>query len=270
MPRASMIVKDILATSWGVHAAPRPSHAATFTHSYQRICSAFMLPCSRRTYAAAFTQHLSCRAHTALTLPHSRRSILSPLSRRPICAAALTPPHFCRRIHAAACTEPHLCSRSHAHACMPQHWLCSTHAARPPHSFAELTPPHWCRRSHAAALVPPLWKLPHLCSTSHATVFVGRSTSPRISRCSILPSHLRWSSSIAAFTLQLSWGRSAGGSGPLGAHFPTQSTTPAGGSRRGRARGGAGGSGEKGVLGWGWGGAFYMRTYPRKGCVTAE
>ena len=72
---------------------------------------------------------------------------------------------------------------------------------------------------------------------------------------------------------------SAGGSGPLGAHFSTLSTTPAGGSWRGRGGAGPGGAGrggagggrflKRGVLGWG-GGAFYVRTYPRKGCVTAE
>ena len=82
--------------------------------------SAFMPPCSRRTYAAAFSPHL-CSSIDAATFklprPHSTysaaftRRMLSPLSRRPICAAALTLQHICRRLHAAACTEPHLCSR---------------------------------------------------------------------------------------------------------------------------------------------------------------
>ena len=109
---------------------------------------AFTPPHSRRTYAAAFTQHL-CSSIDATTVklprPHRTYSAAltpqhSPLSCRSIYAAALTP-HFCRRIHAAACIEPHLCCRSYAPAFTPQHLCCSIHAAA------------FFRSSHAAALM---------------------------------------------------------------------------------------------------------------------
>ena len=236
------IVKDILATWWGVHADPRPSHAATFAHLYQRISAAkffsvaftslpscrliqavqsvLMQPHSRHTYVAALTPpHSSCHAHTALTLQHS--------CRRRICAAALAQPHFCRSIHAASCTEPHLCSSSHAPAFTPQH------------SFAALTPQHWCRLIHAAASTEP-----HLCRRLHAAAPLSRCSimasidtvvlTPqhwccrfdaaafiqhlarrrifrsqhlaRISRCSIQPSHLHCRSRTVAFSRYLKRG----------------------------------------------------------------
>ena len=190
----------------------------------------------RRTYAAAFRVHAAAlfrRFHAAALMPS--------LSRCHIYAASFTLQHALRHIYAAACTPQHA-SRSNAAALMP--------------SLSR-------RGIGAAALI-----LPHLFSTSHAAAFFGRSISPRISRCSVLPSHLRCPSRTAAFTLQLSRGRSAGGSGPLGAHFPTLSTTPAGGSRRGRARGGAGRGGgrflKRGVLGWG-GGRFMYVHIPERG-----
>ena len=119
-------------------------HSRSPPHSRSLIHAVLIRPHSRHTYAAALTPHpcssinaaaLSCRAHTAFTLPHSRRRI---------CAAALTPPQFCRRIHAAACTEPHPCSRAHTPAFTQPHVCCSIHAAA------------FVRRSHAAALMPSL------------------------------------------------------------------------------------------------------------------
>ena len=117
-------------------------HASAFM---RLIHAVLMQQHSRHTHAAGLTpQHLSCRAHTALTLEHSLPRILSQLSHHCICAAALTPQHFCRSIHAAACTEPHLYSRSHAPAFTPLHLCCSIHTAA------------LFRSSHAAALMPSL------------------------------------------------------------------------------------------------------------------
>ena len=117
MPRALMIVKDIPKTSRGVHTARRPSHPATFTHSYQRICAA-------KIYSIVFAPPHSRRLiHVVLLRQHSRHTY----------AAALTP-HLCSSIDAAALKLP----RPH-----------STYSAA-------LTPPHLCCSSHAAALVPQL------------------------------------------------------------------------------------------------------------------
>ena len=258
-----------------------PAHSRSqnvFHHFYQRVhASAFKPPHSRSTYAATFTPHLCsstdlcCSAHTALTLQHSRHSILSPLSRRSICAVFSRSCIFYSSIHAAACTEQHLCHCSHAAAFMPQHLCCCIHAAaffRRSHAAA-LMPSHLrchiyaaafapeharshitaafteSRSSHSAALMPSLSRhsngvaalmLQHLCSTLNAIAFLGAK--PHAAAFTL--SHLRCCSRTAALTLQLSRGGSAGGSGPLGEHFPTQSTTPAGGSWCGQAQGGEG------------------------------
>ena len=104
-----------------------------------------------------------CIHAAARMLQHSRRCILSPLSRRRIDAVALTMPYLCRRIHASACTPPFLCRRMHAAAFTP--------LSRRRIDAVALTPQHWCRRSDAAA--------------SHAAAFFGRSISPSTSRCRI-------------------------------------------------------------------------------------
>ena len=265
---------------------PKALNAATFTHLYQSICATkiysitftrphschlihavLMHQHSRHIYAAALTPlHLSCRAHTALTLLHSHRLILLLL----FCcshAAAFVLQLSRRSIFAAACAPPHTRCHIYAAACTPQH----------------------SRSCHTASLVPSLshssiggsaLMLQHLCSTSHAAAFFGCSISLRISRCRIQPSNLRCHSRTATFTLQLSRGRFAGGSGPLKAHFPTPSTTAAGGSRRmrvgggaglgGAVRGGAGGGVEKGFWGGvGVGGVFCIYISP-KGVCDAE
>ena len=302
--------RDLMRCARHPKALPRWTHATTFTHLYQCICSAkihsiaftsqhscrlihtvLMQQHSRHTYAAALTQqHLSCSAHTALTLPHSRRCILSPLSHSSIYATALTWPHFCRSIHAAACIEPHLYCSSHAPAFTPQHLCCSIHAAalfRHSIDAVALTMPYLCSSIHVATCTQQ-----HLCSSMHTAAFtlLSRRSIDAVAltlqhwccRIYAAPSTLQnfsvaasrseshvaaFSSSIYAatragtctgtFTLQLSLGRSADGSGQLGAHFPTPSTTPAGGSRPrdGTGRGGAGGGFRKGVFwdGVGWG-----------------
>ena len=104
-----------------------------------------------------------CIHAATLMLQHSRRRILSPLSRRRIDAVALTMPYLCRRIHASACTPPFLCRSMHAAAFMP--------LSRQSFGAVALTPQHWCRCSDAAA--------------SHAAEFFGRSISPPTSRCRI-------------------------------------------------------------------------------------
>ena len=96
------------------------------------------------------------------------------------------PPHARRRC-SAACTPPHLCCSMHATAFTP--------LSRRRIDAVALTLQHLCQRSDAAEFM----------RTSHAAAFFGRSISSRISRCRILPSHLRCSSRTAAFTLQL-WG----------------------------------------------------------------
>ena len=90
--------------------------------------SAFMPPCSRRTYAAAFSPHL-CSSIDAATLklprPHSTYS------------AAFTPPHAF-----AALTPPDLCCSSHAAAYLPPP------ARRRLHGATSMQP------SHAPAFTP--------------------------------------------------------------------------------------------------------------------
>ena len=103
-----------------------------------------------------------CIHAAARMLQHSRRCILSPLSRRRIDAVALTMPYLCRRIHASACTPPFLCRSMHAAAFTP--------LSRSSIGAVALTPQHWRRRIHA---------------DSHAAAFFGRSISPPTSRCSI-------------------------------------------------------------------------------------
>ena len=150
-----------------------PAHLRSQNLFHRIRASAFTPPHSRRTHAAAFTPHLcssidatyaaaltpphlSCRVDTALSLPHSRRRV---------CPAALTQPHFCRHIHTSAglcsaCTEPHLCSRSHTPAFTQQHLCCSIHAAA------------FFRRSNAAALMP-----------SHAAAYYAAEFTPPRARC---------------------------------------------------------------------------------------
>ena len=212
MPRASMIVKDILATLWGVHATPRPSHAATFTHSYQRICAAkiysiafapphsrrlihavLMRPHSRHTYAAALTPHLcSSIDAAALKLPRPHRTY----------SAALTPPHLCCSSHAASFLPPHSRRRLHwAASMLPLSHPCIHAAARMlQHSrrcilsplsrrridAVALTMPYLCRRIHASACTPPFLcrRMPQ-CTPPHSRRSHAAALMPSLSRRSI-------------------------------------------------------------------------------------
>ena len=133
----------------------------TPSHSHSLIHAVPMQQHSRplATYAVALTlPHFSCRAHTALTLLHSRcSSILSPLSRGSIYAAALSPPHFCRSIHASACIGQHLCCRSHAPAFTLPHLCCSIYAAtflRCSIDSVALSMPYLCHHIDASACTP--------------------------------------------------------------------------------------------------------------------
>ena len=117
MPRASLVVKVILATSWGVHAAPWPSNAATLTlqHLYQRICTARFIPWHSHSHIHA-TQHLCSSIHaTALMLQCWHYSIVLPLSRSSIDAAALTMPHLCCSMHTTAFTKAQKCLKRLGH-----------------------------------------------------------------------------------------------------------------------------------------------------------
>ena len=148
-----------------------------------------------------------CIHAAALMLQNSRRRILSPLSRRRIDAVALTMPYYA--------APPDLCSRMHAAAFTP--------LSRRLIDDVALTPQHWCRRSDAAAFMQHLARR-HIFRSQHlaANLMLPHSRR-RIYAAARAPPHLRCSSR-----------------GPLGAHFPTPSTTPAGGSRRERAQGWAG------------------------------
>ena len=193
-----------------------------------------------------------CIHAAAVMLQHSRRSILSPLSRRRIDAVPLTMPYLCRQIHASACMPPF-----YAAACTQSH-SCRSHAAA-------LAPSLSRNSIGAAALMLPPRMPPH---------FFGRSISLPTSRCRI---------HAVALTLQLAhcsicaaaldgalcrWKRTI-----WSAFFNAEHD--AGGREQARAGAGRGGAGrgvvfEKGLFWGGMGGYFYVRTYPRKGFVTAE
>ena len=125
MPRASMVVKDILGISSDLMRCARRPKA--------------LPPCHVHAFIPA---HLSSRnlfhriRASAFTPPHSRRT-------HGIHAAsftAFTPPHSRRHFYAAACTPPHS-RRSHAAASMPSLSRRSFDAATlmlPPR-----TPPHF-------------------------------------------------------------------------------------------------------------------------------
>ena len=192
-------VKDILATSSGVHSAPRPSLAATFTHLYQRIraarinsiiyTSAFtplhssrllhaviMQLHSRHTYAAyaaAPTQHLLCHTHATAFFRRSHAAAFV------LCSHGI----FYSSIHATACTEQHLCLRSHAPGfmrIMQLHLCCSIHAAA-----------FFCR-SHAAALMPS-----HLCCFIYAAAFAPPHARCHICTAAFTPLSLRSIDAVA-------------------------------------------------------------------------
>ena len=209
-----------------MHAAQRPCHPATFTHSFQRICAAkiysiaFAPPHSRRlihtvlmrphscsTYAAALTLHLCSSIDAAalkLPRPHSTYS------------AAPTPQHLCCSSHAAsffaaAFTQPlHGAAsmpRSHTPAFTPQHLCCSIRAAaffRRSHAAA-LMPSHatayLCRRTHASACTPSF-----LCRSMHATAFTQLSRR-RIDAVALTPQHWCRSSDAAASHTAAFFGR---------------------------------------------------------------
>ena len=261
----------------GVYAAPRPStlpHSRIYTGAFAH--PKFISSHSRlRTYAAAFVLQLSRLLifAAAFTPPPALSRIyapaLTPFTLRNLCRYSIHAAAFFRRSHAAALmpslsrchiyaaefTPPH--ARRHFYAARRMHAAAFTPLSRRRIDAVALTPQHWCRSSDAAA--------------SHAAAFFGRSISPSTSRCRI---------HAVAFTLPLAH-RSICAAALAGALCRWKRTTrsaffnaehDAGGRELARAgRGGAGGGRflKRGVLGWG-GGALYVRTYPRKGCVTAE
>ena len=115
--------------------------------------------------------------------------------------------------------------------------------------------------------------LQYVCSSINAAAFLLSLNSRCSSHAAAFTQwHFRCSSCSAVFTLQLSHGGSAGGRGPLGAHFSTLSTTLTGASpgvgRRFFRGGGGGGILEnwEGVLGWGWGEFMYLHILERDVC----
>ena len=244
--------------------------------------------------------HLSCRAHTALTLPHLRRHICAAALSPPHFAAAFTPPparssiyapaltflHSRRRTYAAAFTPPHLCCsiqvaaffcRSHAATLMPSH--AAAYLCRRIHASA-CTPPFVCRRMPAVActplsrrridtvaLTPQHWRR-RIHADSHAAAFFGRSISPPTSRCSIhavlftLPlAHRRICAAALAMAL-CRWKRTTRSAFSNSEH-DTGGREPA---RAGRGGAGRGAVFEKGCFGVGWGGVLCTYMSPKGAC----
>ena len=97
------------------------SHAAALVQ--QSHAAAFMVPHSRlRMHTSACTPYLCC----AFTLP---QLCCTPLSRRGIGAAALSPPNRCSHSRAAAFWLQHSRGRSHAAAISTSHLRFRSHAA---------------------------------------------------------------------------------------------------------------------------------------------
>ena len=173
------------------------------------------------------------RSQKSQNRTHAAAFVLQ-LSRRIIFASAFTPPHahrsICRRMHAAAFTP---LSRSSIGA-------------------VALTLQRWCRRSDHARMLPPRTQQHCLVAASHArcSIHARRSICRRI-HTALAGALCRWKRTTRSAFFNAE--HDAGGREP---------------ARAGAGRGG-GRFLKRGVLGWG-GGAFYVRTYPRKGCVTAE